>query len=84
MDITREEARQIFIAGSLWEQNATAQNFNDIWDQIQPKLKSSSDLLEALQSLIDPLTGLVYDSVSLHIGIENAYQIEQAIEKALK
>jgi len=40
MNITREEARQIFMAGAMWEQKATDYNFENLWKNIQPKLKS--------------------------------------------
>ena len=40
MEITREEARKIFMAGAMWEQKATDYNFEDLWKNIQPKLKS--------------------------------------------
>ena len=42
------------------------------------------DMLSALQGLIDPTTGLVFDQVAHLIGAEEAYAIESAIEKALK
>lgn len=42
------------------------------------------ELLEALKGLIDPLTGLVVDGVWKVVGGEACYNIEQAIEKALK
>jgi hypothetical protein len=35
---------------------------------------------EALESLIDPLTGLVLDSVAHYIGSDKAYAIEQALQ----
>ncbi len=47
-------------------------------------MAASTDMLRALQWLIDPLTGLVADFVEHEIGSEKAYAIEQAIEKALK
>ncbi len=47
-------------------------------------IAAAPDLLKALQVLIDPFTGLVVDFVAHEIGKENAFAIEQAIEKALK
>jgi hypothetical protein len=34
MKITREQARQIFMAGAMWEQGATDQNFEDVWNNL--------------------------------------------------
>jgi hypothetical protein len=39
MDITREQARAIFMAGAYWEQGATDQNFNDVWEDINSDKK---------------------------------------------
>ena len=47
-------------------------------------IAAAPNLLEACKLIIDQLTGLVYDGVSKQIGSEQAYKIEQAIEKALK
>jgi hypothetical protein len=35
--ITKEEARQIFNAGAMWEQKATDQNFEDLWESMNIK-----------------------------------------------
>jgi hypothetical protein len=32
--ITKEEARRIFNAGAMWEQKATDQNFEDLWESM--------------------------------------------------
>ena len=44
---------------------------------------AAPDLLNALSSLIDPLTGLVYDEICQLIGCEESLDIEEAINKAL-
>ena len=44
---------------------------------------AAPDMLKALLSLIDPLTGMVLDFIANDIGKEKAYAIEQAINKAL-
>lgn len=49
----------------------------------QKLIAASPKLLSALLSLIDPLTGLVFDCVAHEIGVEKANQIEQSIEEAL-
>jgi len=49
----------------------------------QALLHAAPDLLEALEGVIDPTTGLVADFIAHEIGKEKAYIIEQAIEKAL-
>jgi len=41
MYITREQARQIFMAGAMWEQGATDQNFNDTWDVLSRKMSKT-------------------------------------------
>lgn len=47
-------------------------------------MAAAPDMLEALQGLIDPITGLVADFIANELGAEKAYAIEQAIEKAIK
>lgn len=46
-------------------------------------ISSAPELLSALQLFIDPLTGLVLDSVANIIGTEQSSQIERAIKKAV-
>jgi hypothetical protein len=46
-------------------------------------IAAAPDLLEALEILIDPVTGLCADHVAHYIGNDKAYKIEQAINKAL-
>ena len=45
---------------------------------------AAPNMLEALQGLIDPITGLVYDGVAQKIGAQESDAIEQAISKALQ
>jgi len=46
-------------------------------------ISASPDMLKALLSVIDPLTGMVSDFIANDIGKEKAYAIEQSINKAL-
>jgi hypothetical protein len=46
-------------------------------------IAAAPELLEALQSLIDPLTGMVVDFIAQEIGSAKAYAIEKSINKSL-
>lgn len=54
MELTREQARQIFMAGAMWEQGTTDQNFNDTWDVLSRKMsKSKSQESDSLPIVIE-------------------------------
>lgn len=44
---------------------------------------AAPEMLEALQGLIDPTTGMVLESVANEIGLEKTSAIEHSIKKAL-
>jgi K+/H+ antiporter YhaU regulatory subunit KhtT len=65
--------------------NMICKVFGDSKEEAEANAKliaAAPDLLEALENLIDPMTGLVADHVAHYIGSEKAHKIEQAIEKA--
>jgi hypothetical protein len=75
MNITREQARQIFMAGAMWEQGTTDQNFNDTWDVLSRKMQESksqeSDSLPCVSSRaieFESAIGLLRDLADVQNG----------------